>query len=143
MATLTVSHYIYLTKEQRYDLHAKKEIETTGVSVPVWFHKGSTSEPAKEIFCKYKLTNGNDNKIITKMNEGYVINLPQKIEKEDVTDETPVFEATSEKLLDIEDNGAESMDFRQFNKVNYNGKEFNIVHFIEIKTIETLINTLN
>lgn len=143
MATLTISHYIYLSKEQRYSLHDGQEIEVVGVSIPVWFHKGSTSEPAKEIFCKYKLTNEKTNKVIVLMNEGYVVNLPQKVEKEDVTDETPIFTASSEKLLDVADNGSEHMEFRQYNKVKQGSREFNVVHFVEIKTLETLVNTLS
>lgn len=143
MATLTISHYIYLSKDQRYNLHAGQDIEAIGVSIPVWFHKGSTSEPAKEIFCKYKLTNENVNKVIVQMNEGYVINLPQKVEKEAVTEETPIFTASSDKLLDVEDNGAEYMEFRQYNKVKQGNNEFNVVHFVEIKTLETLSNTLS
>ena len=55
MATLTVSHYIYLSREQRYELNDGKDIEIVGICVPVWFQKGNTSEPAQEIFCKYKI----------------------------------------------------------------------------------------
>ena len=64
MATLTISHYIYLTKEQRYALHERQPIEAIGISVPVWFNKGNTSEPAKEIFCKYQIANESVNKIV-------------------------------------------------------------------------------
>ena len=52
MATLTISHYVYLNREQRYDIHDLKPVEVIGVSVPVWFNNGNTSEPAKEVFCK-------------------------------------------------------------------------------------------
>jgi len=140
MTTLVISHYIYLSKDQRYNLHAGQEMEAVGVSVPVWFHKGSTSEPAKEFFCKYKLTNENTNKVISKTDEGYLVNLPQKLQKK--TDES-IFSGGSEKLLDIDDNGSESLDFRQYNKDKHGETEFNIVHFVEIKTLETLVDTLS
>lgn len=141
MATLTISHYVYLTKEQRYALHAGQEVEVVGVSVPVWFQKGTTSEPARELFCKYKLTNEKVNKVISQMEEGYVINLPQKTEA--TTDETPISSGQSDRLLDITDKGAEFLDFRQYNKVRQEHREFNVVHFVEIKRLETLMETLS
>ena len=81
MTTLIISHYLYLNREQRYLLHENKEpIEVHGISVPVWFQKGNTSEPAKEVFCKYRITNETTTKSITATNCGYLINLPQMIE---------------------------------------------------------------
>lgn len=142
MATLTISHYVYLTKEQRYALHAGQEVEVVGVSVPVWFHKGTTSEPAKELFCKYKLTNEKTNKVIFQTEEGYAVNLPQP-QAEKITDETPIATGYSDKLLNVEDKGSEYLDFRQYNRIKQGDKEFNVVHFVEIKTLETLMETLN
>ena len=57
MITLATSHNIYLTHEDRYALVKGQTVESVGVSVPVWFIKGTTSEPAVEVFCKYVLTN--------------------------------------------------------------------------------------
>ena len=51
MATLTISHHIYLTDEQRYKIHNGEYLSLQGIARPVWFYKGSTSEPAQEIFC--------------------------------------------------------------------------------------------
>lgn len=149
MATLTISHYLYLSRDQRYKLHAGEPIEITGVSVPVWFHKGSTSEPARELFCKYKITNEPVNKAIVPMDEGYHINLPQKMElaKEDVPQEVQEVAAiqlgTSERLLDIKDGGSEWLEFRQYNKVHQDKHAFNVVHFVEIKPDELLQDTLS
>jgi hypothetical protein len=57
MLTLTVSHNIFLTKKQRYELSVvESTLEVIGISFPVWFYKGKTSEPAKEVFCKYILS---------------------------------------------------------------------------------------
>lgn len=140
MATLTISHYIYLTKEQRYALHEGQNIEVIGVSVPVWFQKGSTSEPAKELFCKYELTNEKVNKVISKIEEGYAINIPQKIE---TTNEMQISLSQSDRLLDRVDKGDEFLDFKQYNKALYNHREFDVVHFVEIKKLETLVETLS
>lgn len=151
MATLTISHYLYLSREQRYKLHTGETLDIIGVSVPVWFHKGSTSEPAKELFCKYKISNDPVNKTIMPTEEGYSINLPQKVELGDknIPDEIQEAEATSiqlgtsDKLLDIKDGGSEWLEFRQYNKVQQGEHQFNVVHFVEIKPVELLQDTLS
>jgi len=149
MATLTISHYIYLNREQRYKLHSGESLEVTGVSIPVWFHRGTTSEPAKEMFCKYKLTNEAINKAIMPMEEGYNINLPQKLElgggnvPEEVQDVVAVQLGTSERLLDVKDGGSEWLEFRQYNKVQQGIHKFNVVHFVEIKPDELLQDTMS
>lgn len=147
MSTLIISHYIYLTKEERYNAHNGETIETTGVSIPVWFNKGTTSEPARELFCKYKITNENINKAITPTQEGYVINLPQKVELDEIPEE--IKEAvgkqlvSSKDLLDIEDGGKELLEFKQLNKIKYKKELFNLIHFVEIKPKEILLKTLS
>lgn len=147
MATLTISHYIYLNRDQRYQLHAGESLEIVGVSVPVWFHKGTTSEPAQELFCKYKLTNEPGNKAIMPNEEGYSINLPQKDKDspEDMEAQQAIgmMLGTSERLLDIKDGGSEMLEFRQYNKVHKDKYAFNVVHFVEIKPDELLKDTLS
>lgn len=149
MATLTVSHYIYLNRDQRYKLHAGESLEVVGISIPVWFDRGNTSEPAREVFCKYRLTNEPINKAIVPSEEGYTINLPQKLElgKEDVPTEVQQAAAlqlgTSERLLDVADGGSEWLEFRQYNKVHQDKHHFNVVHFVEIKPDELLVDSLS
>jgi hypothetical protein len=146
MATLTIAHYLYLNKEQRYKLHAGETLEVVGISIPVWFHKGNTSEPAKELFCRYKLTNRPKSKTIMPTEEGYCINLPQKLESD--KEENEVYDAVnsqighSEMLLDIKDGGSEYLEFRQYNKVEQENHSFNVVHFVEIKPNEILEDTM-
>lgn len=148
MSTLTISHYIYLTKEQRYSLHNGNQLEVIGISVPVWFDKGNTSEPATEVFCKYKLTNDEIGKFIKKSEEGYEINLPQKSEflEKDIPKEikgvVEIQLGTSERLLDHEDGGVAALEFRQYTKID-EGRKYNIVHFVEIKNNEILSDTLS
>ena len=149
MATLTISHYIYLNREQRYKLHDGETVEIIGISIPVWFHRGTTSEPAKELFCKYKLTNEPVNKTIMATDEGYAINLPQKLElgddtvPEEVQYAVAVQLGTSDRLLDIKDGGNEWVEFRQYNKVQQKDHEFNVVHFVEIKPDELLMDSMS
>lgn len=131
MATLTITHYIYLTNEQRYNLHFGENIEVIGVCVPVWFHRGTTSEPAQEIFCKYLIKNEKPGNAISLLEEGFSINLPQNKE------------GLSQDLLDIKDDGKEKLVFRQYNKFFKGPHKMNIVHFIEIKSDELLKETLS
>lgn len=146
MATLLISHYIYLTKEQRYSLHQGQKLETTGISIPVWFYKGSTSEPAKELFCHYELTNDSSNRPIEILNNGYNINMPQK---PDLETEKGIIKTvfinfdTAERLLDVKDGGVEWLEFQEYTKIDLDGYEHNVIHFVEIKCIELLEKTLS
>jgi hypothetical protein len=54
---LAIAHHIFLTRDECYDLLNNVEKTVLGVSLPVWLHKGDTSEPALEVFCNYKITN--------------------------------------------------------------------------------------
>lgn len=149
MAILTISHFLYLTRDQRYRIHAGEPVETVGVSVPVWFLKGNTSEPARELFCKYKITNDPINKAIITGEEGYTINLPQKIDlkPEDKVDES-FREAmknlpTSEKLLDPKDKGTANLHFKQYNQIIIDSIEFSVIHIVELQNEDYLIDSLN
>ena len=71
MLTLVISHNINLSREERYNLHQGKPVTTVGVSVPVWFEKGNTSEPAQEVFVLYRLTNTSDDYALWEFNEKY------------------------------------------------------------------------
>lgn len=154
MLTLIVSHYIYLNRDERYTLFNGNTVETVGVSVPVWFEKGSTSEPAREIFCKYKITNIKNHKIIKVLKDGYEINLPQSttlINKLATTNDSKQLENLKKifsnfdrslKLLDAEDGGAEWLEFKQYDKMKFKKKNVEVVHSVEIKDIRILEKTL-
>lgn len=146
MATLLIAHYIYLTKEQRYSLHQGNSLDVIGVSVPVWFDKGNTSEPAKELFCKYNLTNDSKNRPIDILTDGYSINLPQKpsLETDDGTIKAVFINYdTSERLLDVADGGVEWLEFREYTKIELNYEEHSLVHMVEIKRLDLLEKTLS
>ena len=146
MTTLIISHYIYLSKEERYKLYSGEILNVVGVSVPVWFDKGNTSEPAKELFCKYILTNDPVNKAIMPTKEGYHINLPQKLKtntSNEIQEIIDLYLGTPEKLLDVKDGGSEKLEFKQQNKAKQGSKSFNIIHFVEIKDEEVLKETIS
>jgi len=133
--TLTISHYIFLNREERYSLFEGNPIETIGFNVPVWIDKINTSEPAIEVFCKYYLTNIKESIPITPNPDGYTLNLPQIF----INSKTP----SSIRLLDVKDGGCEEMTFKQYSKTTKDKNNFNIVHFIEIKPIEVLLQTIS
>jgi hypothetical protein len=147
MPTLTVCHYLYLTREQRYALHEGQELEVTGITVPVWFHKGNTSEPAQEIFCKYKLTNDRQGTRVVNNAEGYEINMPSVEVKNEYVDSELIKSVqnklgTTERLLDQEDGGLEWCEFKFFQKMQIENKQYYNIHFVEIKPLQILTDTL-
>lgn len=162
MLRLNIYHNIHLTKEQRYDLHAGKDMKVTGVSVPVWFLGTATSEPAQEVFCNYYLKNPKKEIPIKILNDGYEINLPYRpssmpeISDEEWRDlnlnnpkklnkiyESYKKEVSSKNLLDICDRGSKFLNYRELNKIFIKEKELNIMHHITIGDIEELKKSLN
>jgi hypothetical protein len=131
---------MFLDRQQRYALFNGKEIDVVGVSVPVWHYQGQTSEPGNEVFVKYKLY-PTEYKIFVKHNEeGYEIYLPHKSFNPEDNRTNPL---TLKNLLDHRDGGIEWIAFRQFGKAKKNKKIVNIIHFVEIKTIEELMKTIS
>lgn len=150
MATLTVSHHIYLTEDQRYDIHAGLPVKVTGIAIPVWFYKNNTSEPAQEIFCTYDIKNEKTgtNVHYNKKKGEFMINMPHvEIHGENVDEmfskivQTKI--GTAENLLDQHDGGRGFCEFRYYHKLQINKKLHHIIHFVELKRIETLEETLN
>lgn len=136
--TLTVAHNIFLEREQRYKLVKGEQVDCVGVSVPVWYYRGKTSEPGNEVFVKYKII-PTDHKIFVKHNEeGYEIFLPKNSFNPEDNRNNPV---TLKNLLDHKDGGIEWIAFRQFGEAKRQKKKVSIVHFVEIKTIEELLKT--
>jgi hypothetical protein len=161
IVTLSVSHSLFLTEKQRYDLHQGKTIKVIGVSMPVWFFKGSTSEPAEEVFCKYTLNNKKGNAYVqATKNNTYIINLPQVPDdyKEGILSNEQWRKMTggekslwyksnpiplsSKKLLNTKDGGCQSLSFQIQHEINVDNTKSNIIHFVLIKKIEELNESL-
>lgn len=156
---LSVSHHIYLTREQRYSLNDGEDIQVIGISVPVWFHNGTTSEPADEVFCLYSISNDKETEPLISTNEkGYYINLPNsefkppsmsndKWRAMSIIERERWYEGhqdsiTSKNLLDYQDGGGKYMGWRHDNKIYKNKKALSIKNWIEIKDIEFLEKSL-
>jgi hypothetical protein len=161
MIRLTIQHNIHLTRDQRYALHEGIEIVTVGVSVPVWFENNVTSEPGKEVFCRYYLKNPKKDLPVRILDNGYEITLPcrpgQKLEISDeewrhLSFKEPdklremynnlVHEASSKNLLDIRDGGSLGITYREHNKIKKGKEMMNIMHFINISTTEELVESI-
>lgn len=162
MLSMAVNHNIWLTRDQRYALHEGIEIVVVGVSVPVWVHNNKvTSEPAKEVFCKYVLKNPKFDAPIQLVSDGYEITMPNREgtlpsltdeewrnlhfndpEKLESYYEKCQRAVNSKNLLDIKDGGSKYLSFREHNKIKSNDEFVNFIHFVSIMDIEELTKNL-
>lgn len=137
--TLTVSHNIFLTTQQRYDLAEGVEQVVIGVSVPVWYFDGKTSEPANEVFCKYIIKISDAITDIKYEDDAYVIRVAKNFSNEETKERSPVI---VKNILDIKDGGSEWLAFRQLSKTKKNKRLINMANFVEIKDMNVLLETL-
>ena len=162
MLSLAIHHNVWLTRDQRYALHNGIEIVVVGSSIPVWVSpERITSEPAKEVFCKYYLQNTKIESPIKILKDGYEIVLPNRQGTSlKITDEDWRYlnwnnpdkleslynkcqkRVNSENLLDISDGGSKHLSFREHNKSKILDTIVNVIHFVSIKDIEELTSTL-
>ena len=135
---LSISHHIFLSKKQRYDLARKKdcEIVVTGFNIPVWCDvtvdgfgiNKNTSEPAEEIFCSYYLDNKISGIIIESMEDGYRMHFSSN--------------KTKTRLLDPIDKGVSGLQFNYSIRGDSPPKH-RIVHFVQVEDIEILKSSIN
>ncbi len=157
---LSISHHLFLTREQRYKLHERNELEVIGVSVPVWFEQGNTSEPAEEVFSKYILKNEEGDYFIINHNYGYEINLPQMpadFKTKDLSNEDWRKMTTHERnewykknsrpisslnLLESHDMGGRFLKWTMVSNLIRQERKLTIYNHISIADISNLENTL-
>lgn len=161
MLNLTIHHNIHLTREERYALHNGEQVQTVGVSTPVWFYNRLTSEPAREVFCRYFLQNPKKNIPIQILEDGYDIAIPFRKEtklnisneewrylnihdpdKLDSLYQRTVPEVSSLNLLDIKDGGCGILFYREHDKVKKDDDFLTIIHFVQIGSIEQLESSM-
>jgi len=155
MLALTIHHNIRLTRDERYKLHEGEDVVVVGVSVPVWFINKTTSEPAKEVFCKYYLKKSDKEMPIRILKDGYEVTIPNRKARtpRTLTDEqwrklTPeaqgdyydrcVSEVSSKNLLDISDGGSGSLTYREQNQIKQGGEMMSIMHYVNIGSIDDM-----
>jgi len=155
MLVLSILHNIFLNETEIESLTKGEEIETIGVSVPVWYYEGNTSEPAEEVFCKYKISINNKKESVSISKNGYTINfpkLPNNYEEKKLSDEraSKMTEEQVEKwykenpklpnINELYKNG--ETHFKKHTKKKQKGKLTNLVHCVEVSKINKLTNTL-
>ena len=156
---LIIHHNIYLTREQRYALHEGQDIEVAGVSVSVWCRGKVTSEPAKEVYCRYLLKNPGEDQPVKMVKDGFELCLPNKkpivskipddiwlkFTPEQRDDYYGVFKngASTQNLLDIKDGGSACLMYRENNKVRYADDDdtITIIHLIQMRDTQVLEDT--
>lgn len=128
--TLIINHILYLTPEQRLGLlQDKTPAQIIGVSVPVWFSQGKSSEPAQEVFCQYTVTNEPQDMVVATLPTGYRINLPQA---KPSTEE----EARTLDVKKLGEGGSGWFMFKQFQTVKQENRVLQILHYIELRDLE-------
>lgn len=130
---LTISHYIFLNREQRYKLYDGDLIEVVGHNVP--FFKKNKIESAKEVFCQYYITSHNLPTMILRSIDGYIINISKNL--------TKITDVDIKKILDVKDGGCEEISCKHIGKTLINKKVVRTNHFFEIKTMELLLDTIS
>jgi len=160
MLSLAIHHNVWLTRDQRYALHDGIDLVVVGLYVPVWVsNQRATSEPAKELFCKYYLKNPKTDEQIQIVKDGYEITLPNRQGNlPNLTDEewrdlnlnnpdnlknhySKCDKAVnSNNLLDTIDGGSKHLSFREHNKIE--NETINVIHFINMVEIEELTKSL-
>lgn len=153
---LTISHNIFLTREERYNLFNGNSINVIGVSIPVWVKRGCLPHDGEEVFCEYLLHNNEKPKKVEPAPTGHIINIPPKSNqywRELMSDDiwrlmdeeakAKWYEKNTRpnpnQLLDIAEGGADGyLSFSYQSEI----KKITILHFVEIKPIEMLIESL-
>jgi hypothetical protein len=128
---LTITHYVFLTREQRYALQVPEaEVDVIGTCSPVWSHKGlQITHTAEEVFAKYTIRHcpEPDKQTVTLSDEGFMIRL---------SPDMPIH------LTDVGDKGERYLGITHKNIVEVEQKTVPIVHFLTIEDMEVLQKTL-
>lgn len=143
--TLYISHNIFLSREQRYNLYSGKKEKVVGVNVSCWSPKKMIENEYTESFCFYRIIpKRKTNYKIKKTQKGYLIYLTNnKIFSifdfiYNHKNENRVNDNDVKNLLDIKDGGKEWM----FLKEETNQNNLTIKHSIEIHKLESLLESI-
>lgn len=124
---LTIAHNLFPTREERYGFEGENtEISMVGICLPVWVSGIATSEPAEEVYCRYRLRNyltpGEESVHMTA--DGFTISLADK--------------SLWGSVKDVKDGGSGSIYLTHQGKLVNNGAEVLVIHYINIQDISVL-----
>ena len=160
MLNLTINHNVHLTRNQRYGLFDGESVETIGIAVPIWINEGKTSEPGREVFCRYILHNTKEETPVKFLENGFEITIPYRPAKDnrqlsdrdwlDLSMKNPdalknyyaqrVMEVSARNLLDMPDGGSQCLIYREHDKIQKN--DMNVVHYVKIEDMDVLLKSL-
>jgi hypothetical protein len=130
--TLAVSHYVFLTREQRYAIQVpESEVEVIGTCSLAWINDGEhETKMPEEVFVKYRFRHcpEPETHTIGLMSEGFVVKLSPEMPK---------------YLKDIKDGGSLCLMLTHRNVVTTDtGDRKPVVHFLDVEDIHILEETL-
>lgn len=137
---LFLTHQIFVTKEQRYQLYQGEKIETIGSFIETTNINNKKDFFPKEIFAKYQIDTIVSEEHIVSMADGYKIHMPVKFlysdaDLENIDLESSVF---IEDILDSDDGGREEVFFKYRKVYTDKNKKFLVIHSVSIRDIEIL-----
>jgi hypothetical protein len=125
---LTISHNLFLTRDERYGMRdLLNEVDTIGICLPVWVNGLVTSEPAEEVYCRYRLRNYTlpGVEAVAMASDGFTISLGDK--------------SMWQSMLDAKDGGCGSIYLSHQSTLTNNDVEVMAIHYINIQDIKVLI----
>ena len=158
--TLSIVHHVFLTKEERYALANGLAIDVVGVSWPVWSSTTFTTDPAEEVFCNYTILSNLDPFSISRTSNGYLITIPSKSNyKPPIYPSNEVWRSVPmavketwydkhqappivKNLLDPKDGGSAYIRFKCHVKMKHNDHLVNVFHYVELKDMQDLQDSM-
>lgn len=163
---LFITHHVFLTDEQISELAVGNSVCCIGHCVPVWIDAktGKTTEPAKEVFCQYRLFNdeGKSRMVECEKAKGYSLWLPKskdwsppdEIDFEEMSGWTSERRAeflkqrdawwfSNPRPPDIEDLSRGYLRFEvKVTDLKVGRRKYSVQHMVEISKTERLIQSL-
>lgn len=118
-----ISHNLFLSSEERKSLQNEKEVMTVGICVPVFVTGQDTSEPAKEIFCSYRVIPNKQDRLIYPVEHGWALALSKEYVR---------------SLSDIKDGGCEFLSLARHDRITTSEAIFPVIHQIVVSGTSSL-----
>jgi len=131
---LAMSHMIFLTEEQRYDLFNGVKIEAVGILTQIDFVKNYKNHINQEVFCKYFIDCEPENPAIRAYAEHYEIHIPMEYDAESFFAAKNFDVVYIHDILNKKDGGKEMIFFEKAFKNSKNNLDS--YHKVEIKDIK-------
>ena len=163
---LFITHHVFLTDEQISELTVGDAVSCLGHCVPVWIDAktGRTTEPAREVFCRYRLFNTESKSRVVECEKGVGYSLwlprstgwspPEEIDFKEMSDWTSEKRAeflkqrdswwfNNPRPPDIEDLSRGYLRFEvKTTDLKVGRRKYSVQHMVEISKTERLLGSL-